>query len=113
MPKFYGAIGYGYEEETAPGVYEPMVHERMLYGDVVRNTRRMEAGEKVNNDISVGNSISVVADAYAMDHFFAIKYVMWSGAAWEVQNVTVEHPRLVLRLGGIYNGPKAPAADTP
>ncbi|MCA1806977.1 MAG: hypothetical protein LC687_03870, partial [Actinobacteria bacterium] len=58
-------------------------------------------------DLSVGNSISIVADAYANEHFFAIRYIRWAGTLWTVQNVDVESPRLVLRLGGVYNGPTA------
>ena len=107
MAKFYGAIGYGTPVETAPGVWEDTIVEKSLYGDVVRNTRTLQTGEKVNDDLSVGNSISVVADAYANEHFFAIRYIRWAGALWKVSEVEVQSPRLLLRLGGVYNGPTA------
>jgi hypothetical protein len=73
----------------------------------------MLEGEKVNDDLSVGNSLSIVADAYANGHFFAIKYIKWAGAHWTVSNVTVERPRLILRIGGIYNGPTDPTSESP
>lgn len=79
--------------------------ERDYVGDVLRNTRKLQSGESVNDDLSVDNSISIVADAYANEHFFAIRYVMWAGVRWKVSNVEVQHPRLLLRLGGVYNGP--------
>lgn len=107
MVKFYGAVGYAEENvEVKMGVWKDVIVERNLYGDVLRTSRKLEDGQKFNGDISVGNSISVVADAYAHDHFFAIRYVMWQGVPWIVTDVSVEPPRLVLRLGGKYDGPR-------
>lgn len=105
MAKFYGEIGYGETVETAPGVHTDVITERMAYGDVVRNSRKLSEGEYLNNDLSVSNSISIVADAYANEHFFAMRYIKWAGTLWTVSDVTVERPRLLLRLGGVYNGP--------
>lgn len=107
MAKFYGDIGYGESVETRPGVWEDRIIEKEHYGDVIRNTRQLESGEKVNDDLSVGNSISIVADAYANTHFFAMRYVKWAGALWTVSHVEVQRPRLILRLGRVYNGPTA------
>lgn len=109
MAKFYGEIGYGETVEKAPGVWEDVITEKPYFGDVVRNSRQLREadGEKVNNDLTVGNSISIVSDAYANEHFFAIRYIRWMGTLWTVSNVDVQSPRLVLRLGGVYNGPTA------
>jgi hypothetical protein len=107
MAKFYGKIGYGETKETAPGVWTDEIVEYEYYGDIIRNTRRLQPGENLNNDLTVGNSISIVADAYANEHFFAIRYVEWAGTLWTVTEVEVQSPRLLLRLGGVYNGPKA------
>lgn len=107
MAKFMGEVGYGFQNEVRPGVWEDQVTERRYFGDVLRNTRKLNEGEYLNNDLSVGNSISIVADAYAYEHFFAIRYIRWAGSLWTVSEVVVERPRLVLRLGGVYNGPKA------
>jgi hypothetical protein len=107
MAKFHGEIGYGESVEKAPGVWEDTITEKSYFGDVVRNSRQLREGEGVNDNLSVGNSISIVADAYANEHFFAIRYIKWAGTLWKVSNVEVESPRLVLRLGGVYNGPKA------
>jgi hypothetical protein len=112
MAKFFGKIGYGISMQTAPGVWEDVIIEYPYYGDVLRNSRGLREGEKVNNDLTVGNSITIVADAYANEHFFAIRYVEWAGTLWIVVDVVVESPRLILRLGGVYNGPKATAPST-
>jgi hypothetical protein len=109
MAKFYGEIGYGETVETSPGVWQDTIVEYSYYGDVIRNARKLQEGEYLNNDLSVGNSISIVADAYANEHFFAIRYIKWAGTLWTVSDVEVQSPRLLLRLGGVYNGPTAPA----
>ena len=104
MAKFYGEIGYGESVETAPGVWEDVVTEYSYYGDVLRNARQLNDGENLNSNITVNNSISIVADAYANEHFFAIRYIKWAGTLWTVTDVEVKSPRLILRMGGVYNG---------
>lgn len=107
MAKFYGEIGYGetVESPVDSGIWIDQITEFGYYGDVIRNTRKLENGEGLNNDISVGNSISIVADQYAIDHFFMIRYIRWAGTLWTVKDVEVRSPRLILSLGSVYNGP--------
>lgn len=108
MAKFFGVVGYADGTvESTPGVWVEHIVEKSYFGDVVRNSRDLENAEKANDDISVGNSISIVADPYANEHFHAIRYISWAGALWTVKKVDVQSPRLLLRLGGVYNGPKA------
>src|SRR5699024_2249461 len=105
---FHGVVGYAeaaVEDPPGSGIWKEPIVEKTYYGEIVRNSRQLREGEKINNDLSVQNSISIVADAYANDHFFAMRYVKWAGSLWIVEDVTVERPRLLLRLGGIYNGP--------
>ena|ERR1700752_4766956 len=104
MAKFHGKIGYAQTTETAPGVHEETITERLYYGDIVQNRRSLHVGDKINPDISLGNSISIVADAYAREHFSAIRYVEWAGSLWTVSDVEVQAPRLILSLGEVYNG---------
>lgn len=113
MAKFYGKVGYGSSVENAPGVWIDTIVERNYYGDVVRNSRNIRDGKNLNKDLSVNNSISIVADAYANEHFFAIRYVEWAGTLWTVSSVEVQAPRLLLQLGEVYNGPTPAAPDTP
>ena len=107
MARFSGLIGYGTTEESpaGSGVWVDTITTKSYFGDVVRTTRKLDGSEKVNADISVGNSISVVADAYLLENFLAIRYVEWAGYRWTVTDVEVQRPRLLLRLGGVYNGP--------
>lgn len=102
MEKYFGKIGYASSTETSPGVWMPEITEYEYYGDVVRNLRRMDQNTEVNGPLTVSNSISIVADAFAYDHFFEICYATWMGVKWKVTNVEVNRPRLVLTLGGVY-----------
>lgn len=107
MARFFGEVGYGdtVETPTDSGVFKDVITETSYYGDVIRNTRKLEPGENLNDNITVGNSISIVADDYAIEHFFKIKYIRWAGTLWTVSNVEVRSPRLILSLGSVYNGP--------
>ena len=107
MGKFFGIVGYVESKETAVGVWSDVITERTYYGDVIRNTRRLESGEQLNDNVNVNNLISIVADGFANENFFAIRYIRWMGVAWKVSNVDVQRPRLVLTLGGVYNGQQA------
>jgi len=113
MARFFGRIGYGETKETAPGVFVDDIVEHSYFGDVIRNARNLQQGENLNKDLNVQNSISIVADAYANDNFFNIRYVEWAGALWTVSSVEVQSPRLLLRLGEVYNGPTPAVAPTP
>lgn len=104
--RFCGKIGYGESAETAPGVHtNVIVEERTYRGDVVRDIKRDEPGQNLNDDLVVNNSISIVADKYAREHYFLIKYVEWEGVRWTVSAVEVKPPRLLLSIGRVYNGP--------
>ena len=115
MAKFHGAVGYqGSQVEQKPGVWVDQIIEKQYFGDVVRNARQLRdsQSESVNNDLTINNSISIVADAYANEHFHAIRYVDWAGVLWTVDEVTVQSPRLLLKLGGVYRGPRAVEGST-
>ena len=106
MAKFYGPVGYGNSEEVRPGIWEDVIQEFSYFGDILRMSRRIQDGPSVNETLVITNRISIVADAYAYEHFANIRYVKWGGAPWTVTEVEVQRPRLILSLGVIYNGPQ-------
>lgn len=105
MARFYGEIGFGDTVEIAPGVWEDVINERKYMGNVLSNAQRFVSGESVNNNITLNHSISVVADAFAFAHLRSIRYIRYEGELWELDRVEVQRPRLILSLGGVYNGP--------
>lgn len=104
MAKWCGIIGYAEQVETTPGVWSERITERKYYGDVIRNNRRLQSAGKLNDDINVGNEISIIADPFANNNFHSMRYVEFMGTKWKVTTVDVQYPRLILSLGGVYNG---------
>jgi len=104
MGKFYGAVGYAETEETSPGVWTETITERNYSGDVIKNVSRWQAGQNLNDNLTINNSISILADPFAYQNFHAMKYVSWMDTLWKITNVEVQRPRLILTIGGVYNG---------
>lgn len=104
MSKFHGEIGYGITKEVSPGVWEEQLVTRMYVGDLLQNTRRIQSSGQVNDNINIANKISIVADSFADENFRSIKYVTFMGAKWIVTEVDIQYPRLILTIGGVYNG---------
>lgn len=112
--RFYGPVGYGVsrEEPAGGGVWKKTIREVKLRGEVVRNTRRLDDSDKVNNNVSVGTTISVVAHESLHGDLFAALYILWKGIYWVIEDVQVlpDQPRLLMRLGGVYDGKTAEVA---
>lgn len=104
MAIWSGIIGYGETMETYPGVWEDVVTEKHAVGNLIRNSSIIQSTDQVNDDIRMSNSISIIADPYANKNFYNIRYVTFMGTKWKVTNVEVQYPRLILTIGGVYNG---------
>lgn len=103
MAKFYGAIGYANTVETSPGIYEELIDRRNYTGDVIKLSRKLQPGSKINDDINISHRISIIADPFAKYNFHAMRYIEYMGAKWKITDVEVEYPRLILSIGGLYN----------
>lgn len=105
MAKYHGKIGFVTFKETGTQIYEEIPVEREYFGDVIRNSKRWEAGSDLNDNVQINNQISIIADEYANQNLFAIRYVSWMGSLWKVTSAEVQRPRIILTIGGVYNGP--------
>lgn len=104
MAKWFGEIGFGETTETSPGVWTETTTSRNYYGDLIRNSRRLQtSSEKVNDDLNISNQLSIVADPYATENFHMMRYATVMGSKWKITDVEVQYPRLILTLGGVYN----------
>lgn len=103
MAKFHGQIGYAETVETVPGVWKEQITEREYDGDFIRNTRKLQPSDQLNDNINVANEISIVADPFAINNIFSMRYVEFMGAKWKISSVEVRYPRLILTVGGLYN----------
>ena len=105
MAVFYGKIGYSLQEEKANGVWEEVITEKDCRGDVIRNSQRwQQQTEKLNDDLTLNNQFSIVADSFALQNLGTMRYITWAGVSWKITNVDIQRPRLILTVGGVYNG---------
>lgn len=106
--RFHGAVGYATSTETAPGVWEDVITEKTYQGDVVRNSRRLVAPllvpPELNNNLVLENSFSILADAEAYANYLNFRYIKWEGIPWTITSVEVNRPRLILTVGGQWDG---------
>lgn len=102
MAKWFGNIGYAEMVEVKPGDWREKITPRPYYGDTIRNTRMLQNSGEINDNVNVGNQISIVADPYANNHIYDMRYAEFQGSKWKVTNVDVQYPRLILTLGGLY-----------
>jgi hypothetical protein len=108
MAKFHGKVGFITYVESEGSVYKECVTEKGYYGDVIRLSRRYAPSETINDDLTLNAEISIVADAFAYQNFQSLRYVNYQGANWEVTSAAVERPRIIMQIGGVYNGSKGP-----
>ena len=105
MAKFYGPIGYAETVEVQTGVWQDQITERNYYGDVIRNISKWStSSDSTNDDLNINNQISILADPFAYQNFHSMKYVEYLGVKWKITSVEVKYPRLILTVGGVYNG---------
>lgn len=104
MSKWYGIIGYVETVETDPGIWEAKTTERPYYGETTRLMTSFQTSGEVHDDVKLTNELSIVADPFAFEKFHAIRYATFGDVKWKVQSVTPQHPRLLLNIGGLYNG---------
>lgn len=104
MEKFYGPIGYAELVETEPDIWEEKITERNYRGDWLRNLGKVQPSGDVNDNINLANKLSIVSDPYSTEHFLNLRYVAFMGAKWKITDAEVKYPRIILTIGGLYNG---------
>lgn len=102
--RYYGEIGYAEQVETAPGVIEEIITKRNYYGESTKLMSRWQTGSGLNDNLEITNNISIIADPYAYQNFYNMRYIEYAGAKWKIISVEVQRPRLILIVGGLYNG---------
>ena len=107
MAKWHGIIGYVNTEETKPGVWTEQITERKYSGDAIKVSSRWQSGVSTNDNLTLSNQISIVADPFAKLNFSSMRYIEFMGTRWEITDVAVQYPRLILTIGGVYNGKQA------
>lgn len=103
--KYYGKVGFA-TTVTPEGddVYGEEIETHVYMGDVIRHTYNMQPGDKLTKDVQVNMQISILADEFAVNFMHLIRFAEWRGIKWQVTAVDPQYPRILLSLGGVYNG---------
>lgn len=113
MAKWFGKVGYAVTAEPTLGVFTEDIIEREYYGDLMKNYRKLQNPGlgSVNDNVALANEISILADPYAINNFGSIRYAEFMGVKWKVDTVEIQYPRLILSLGGVWNGDSPRVTD--
>lgn len=111
MGKWCGVIGYAEKVEVRPGIWDEGIVEKPYYGDIGRNTRRLQTTESPNDGIAISNEFSILSDPYAIKNFHKMRYLSYMGENWKIETADVKYPRIVLTLGGVWNGNTAGSSE--
>lgn len=104
MAKWFGNVGYAIQEEKEPGTWVDEIVERPYFGDMTSDHRRRQNSGNVNDNLNLANVISIVSDPFAVQNCSLIAYAEIMGTKWKVTEVEVQYPRLILTVGGVWNG---------
>lgn len=104
MAKFFGLVGYVSQVESVPGVWSTVDDPRLMKGDIIRQSSNNQNDDKVNSDVSFNHRISLLGDTYAFNNYFNIKWIEVAGKKLEVSGIEIQRPRIIVTLGGLYNG---------
>lgn len=113
MTRFHGEVGFATSVEVRPGYHKEVMQAFEYFGDIVDDSRTFDNSNQINPKVSLGQSVSIVADDTLIRNFDNIRYVKWGNTAWTANSVKTKHPRLIISLGGVYTGEKAATASTP
>ena len=102
--RFFGKVGYQIETEDTDSVWVKTMVAKSYFGDVIRNNTRRDTGDTINDQVDVNNRISIVADPFAFENFQNMKYVEWLKQLWNIKSIELQPPRIILEVGGVYNG---------
>lgn len=103
--RYCGKIGYVVTvDDDTTGIPISSTVEKVAKGDVLTNHLRVTDGVNINPDITISNRLSIVSEPFLLNNFQNIRYATWRGTKWAVESVEIALPRVILSLGGVYNG---------
>ena len=79
MARFCGKVGFIQYVESSPGIWDESIIEKEYRGDLVRNMSKFQTSGNINDNITMANNISIVADPYANQNFQHMRYVLFMG----------------------------------
>lgn len=101
--KWYGNIGFGIPVNEND-IHTEVITDKPYKGDILENNLRWQQSDKIDDDLNITNKISVIANDFAYDNIGYMKYVELRGNKWKIVSATLQYPRILLTIGGVWNG---------
>lgn len=104
--KYSGLAGFEKKHnEVRPGVLQNQIKEVRIKGDVINYGHSLNPTQGSDQqDVHIRNRLSIVMNPYLRDNFSSLVYVIFMNVKWEVSSFTINGPRVIIDLGGVYNG---------
>lgn len=108
MPKTSIVLGFSERNvETRPGVWKMQPVELPYRAKILTYNKDYDTGEEVNDDLKLRNRYEIVMKDTALD-YQDMKYIIVKGKKWRVSALEFLAVRIIITLGGVYNGGQAP-----
>lgn len=103
--RYSGKLGVVEQTEVRPGVWEDVVKEYDVLGDVKQRTEALIQGSSILPTYRTTTSVSVPARGVGPIDNSMIRYLTYKGTRWQIATIVDKPPRLVLYIGEEYHGP--------
>lgn len=92
--------------EISPGIWKPAgVREIKATGDFVSSRKEFSVrSDSTNDDVTMSNTISIVMSKDLFNNLSNLRYLTVNGARYKVTSFEINRPRIVITLGGLWNG---------
>lgn len=105
--KYSGKVGFADTREITIDVYEEGIVEKHMIGDFLRYSSQYHfVSQSTVSDIQANHRISLIGTPYAREKFQKMVYITINGERWRISAAELATPRIIVTLGGIYNGPE-------
>lgn len=97
-------MGYRTTVENTPGVWVSTIEEKKCRADVLRISSRSTSTDSINSGIMLSNQFSIISSSNDMNNISNLLYIEYMGTRWRVSYVEFKYPRMIVNVGGVYNG---------
>lgn len=107
MAKYSGLIGFADGQVEEDGVVTVKYSEIKLRGDVLNSGYNYQNDSKKYDSITVSNQLSLIASDAICNNCSNLRYAYFAGQKWKIISFEIKRPRLIVRLGDVWNGEEA------
>lgn len=105
MARFHGKVGFIEPKEIEPGIWEDTPVEKSYTGVILSAHTKWEENQSLNDNLTLSTRVAITMNTTQTCSLGYIRYVSLHGQRWCVTKIDVQAPKVILSIGGLYNGP--------